>query len=121
MDASEVVERLVARGVLLVVAGDRLRFRPRGAVTPELREALIEHKAEVVRLLEVEEHQVRWRAEVMRAQVPPSGQIPFLVARRSVPEEPGACLSCGEILGHGRPSILQNGSLEFPFDSRRMD
>jgi hypothetical protein len=26
-----------------------------------------------------------------------------------------------EILGHGRPSMLQNGSLEFPFDSRRMD
>jgi hypothetical protein len=51
MTAVELVSALRARGVELVAAGDRLRFRPSEAVTSEEREALRCHKAEVLRLL----------------------------------------------------------------------
>ena len=48
--------------------------------------------------------EVAWRVEVMRAQIPPSGPIPFLVA---LPEAetlflPGHCGSCGDPLEDGR-------------------
>ncbi len=46
MTATEIFEELERRGVELVVAGDRLRFRPREAVSPELLAALARHKAE---------------------------------------------------------------------------
>lgn len=55
MTAVELVATLQARGVELVPAGDRLRFRPGEAVTPEERDALRRHKAEVLRLLTVPE------------------------------------------------------------------
>ncbi len=45
------LDRLRARGIELVPAGDRLRFRPGEAVTSEEREALRRHKAEVLALL----------------------------------------------------------------------
>jgi hypothetical protein len=44
MTAVELVSALRARGVELVAAGDRLRFRPSEAVTSEEREALRCHK-----------------------------------------------------------------------------
>jgi hypothetical protein len=47
---------------------------------------------------------IGWRVKVMRAQIPTSGPIPFLVA---LPEEetlflPGHCGSCGDPLAAGR-------------------
>ena len=102
MDATEVLDRLAACGVMLIADGERLRFRPRDAVTPDLRAALVAHKAELVRLLDAEEREVRWRAEAMRPQIHASGPIPFLVARRPLGDAPGACLSCAESLGFGR-------------------
>jgi tubulysin polyketide synthase-like protein len=49
--AAELVERLRARGVELVPAGDRLRFRPADALSPEELDALRAHKSEVMALL----------------------------------------------------------------------
>ncbi len=97
MDTTEVLERLSARGVVLVADGQRLRFRPREAVTPDLRAALVEHKAELLRLLGAEQEEIRWRAEAMRLQLRPTGPIPFLVARRPGLGG-GGCLSCGSAL-----------------------
>src|SRR5437764_3160967 len=100
-NAAELLGALQRRGVDLVLSGDRIRYRPRGAVTPELRSALIEHKAELLALLAEDDHAVRWRAEAMRPRVPPTGPIPAMCARRlsSVPD--GCCLSCGEPLPPG--------------------
>jgi hypothetical protein len=51
MNALELVERARAEGLTLEPAGDRLRVRPRERLTPELRAALTERKAEVLALL----------------------------------------------------------------------
>jgi TubC N-terminal docking domain len=51
MTAVELVATLRARGVVLVPVGDRLRFRPGEAVTPEEREMLVALKPEVMAIL----------------------------------------------------------------------
>jgi hypothetical protein len=45
------LEALAARGVELAVTDGRLRCRPAGRLTPELRAALVEHKPALLRLL----------------------------------------------------------------------
>lgn len=57
MNAAELLSELERRGVALEAAGDRLRFdAPRGALTPELRTAMAEHKAELLGLLDRRVH-----------------------------------------------------------------
>ena len=52
MTAAELLAELRRRGVKLTVNGDRLRYEaPRGALTPELLEAMRQHKPELLRLL----------------------------------------------------------------------
>ncbi len=105
MSADELLIELKARGVSLEVDGDRLRVdAPKGAVTPELREALAAHKAEVLALLTITEDEIDWRVKAMLPQVPASGAIPFLVARPDSKSEAGYCLSCGEWLKQGEPN-----------------
>jgi TubC N-terminal docking domain len=53
MTAAEVLSELKSRHVELVVDGDRLRFRPVGAVPEDLRAKLRAHKAELVELLKL--------------------------------------------------------------------
>ena len=101
MAASELLAELKRRGVELAVAGAQLRYRPKDAVTPELRAAMVGCKADLLRLLADDDHQVRWRADAMRPQVPPTGPIPFLVVC-SAPPAAGSCLSCGDPLEPGR-------------------
>jgi hypothetical protein len=102
MGASQVLAELTRRGVELVVDGDRLRFRPQSAVTPDLRDALIEHKADLIRLLGPDDD-VAWRVEAMRPQVPRTGAIPILLARPEAKSAPlGMCVSCGDPLTEGR-------------------
>src|SRR5687768_11821765 len=98
MDATDVLERLAARGVELIADGERLRFRPQESVPPELRAAMAAHKADLLRLLEAEERDIRWRVDAMRPQLRPAGAIPFLVARPDIAHASGACLSCGDPL-----------------------
>ena len=53
MTAVELITELRERGVLIETNGERLRIdAPKGTVTPELREALVLHKAEVLVLLD---------------------------------------------------------------------
>lgn len=48
MTPQELLAELEQRGVKLTVAGDKLRYdAPAGALTPELKEALRQHKAEI--------------------------------------------------------------------------
>ena len=52
MTAAELLRELRRRGVKLTVNGDRLRYEaPRGALTPELLEAMRQHKPELMRML----------------------------------------------------------------------
>lgn len=51
VSATAILDEARRRGVELVAAGDRLRFRPVYAVTPELRDALARNKAELLLLL----------------------------------------------------------------------
>lgn len=51
MHAAEIVRELEARGVELRAEGGKLKFRPGEAVSPELREALVANKPEILRLL----------------------------------------------------------------------
>jgi hypothetical protein len=99
---TDILMELTRLGVVLVVAGDRLRFRPREAVSEDLRGLILEHKYDLLRLLAAEEAEVRWRVQVMRRQIRPGPIIPFLVARRDFVDAPGRCLSCGDPCGPGR-------------------
>lgn len=104
MGAPEVLAELTRRGVEVMIAGDRIRFRPQSAVTPDLRAALIEHKADVIRLLGPDD-EVTWRIEAMRPQVPRTGAIPVLLARPEAKYAPrGMCVSCGDPLAEDRRS-----------------
>ncbi len=52
MTATDILEMALAAGMELTAEGDKLACRaPKGAVTPELRGLLAEHKAEVLELL----------------------------------------------------------------------
>ncbi|MGE5618092.1 MAG: hypothetical protein ACM3US_02410 [Sphingomonadaceae bacterium] len=127
----ELVADLSRRGLILEVAGNKLKIRgPRPLLTPNVLEVLREHKPEIVRLLSQKEGtdgrnaavdaavsgpgaqpvaqppqpldpEVAWRVEIMRPQVPRTGPIPFLVARDVAPQ-PDCCLSCGDPLPEGR-------------------
>ena len=48
MTATEILNELQRRGVELRAEGDRLRFRPKEAVTPDLIKILKQHKAEII-------------------------------------------------------------------------
>ena len=53
MNAAELLAELNRRGVALEAVGDRLRYdAPKGALTPELRAAMAEHKAELLELID---------------------------------------------------------------------
>ena len=51
---SEVLSALSRLGAHLEVAGDKLRFRPKGAVPPELVEVMRQRKAEILTALQSE-------------------------------------------------------------------
>jgi hypothetical protein len=102
MDAVEVLAELHRRGVELTADGGRLRFRPRVAVTQELRAAMAECKADLLRLLGPDD-EVAWRIEAMRPQVPRTGAIPCLLARlEAKTSPPGTCVSCSDPLAPDR-------------------
>ena len=49
--AADLLAELTELGIELVASGDRLRYRPRSAVTPDLVERLRIHKAELLAIL----------------------------------------------------------------------
>lgn len=104
MGAPEVLAELTRRGVEVAVVGDRIRFRPQSAVTPDLRAALAEHKADLIRILSPDD-EVAWRIDAMLPQVPRTGTIPLLLARPEAKTAPsGMCVSCGDPLAANRRS-----------------
>jgi len=101
MDARDLLAELERRGVELARDGERLRYRPQHVVTPPLRAAMVERRDELLALLADEEAELGWRVGAMRAQVPPTGPIPPLLARPTAPVSAGCCSSCGDPLRAG--------------------
>ncbi len=59
MSASELLAELRECGVEVVAAEGQLRYRPREAVTPQLLGRIREHKPELLKLLESEQHKLQ--------------------------------------------------------------
>ena len=55
MTATEILGELERRGVSLEMAGDKLRFRPKEALTPDLIEALRQRKDEILAALQAKQ------------------------------------------------------------------
>ena len=55
MSLAQLLLDLAARGIRLEASGDRLRFHPRSAVTPELIERLRDHKESLLAVLRGQE------------------------------------------------------------------
>jgi len=54
--AAALLEQLVERGVELEVAGNRLRWAaPKGVLTDELRQEIVDHKSEIIAILAPQE------------------------------------------------------------------
>jgi TubC N-terminal docking domain len=101
MTASDLMRTLEERGIRLEVCEGRLRYHPASALSPKLRESLIEHKVGVLALLKTEDNEIAWRVAAMTQQIPNKGVLPFLVARQGVESKAGCCLSCGDPLKQG--------------------
>ncbi len=51
MSAAQLMNELAQRGIRIEASGDRLRYSPRSAVTPELADRMKAHKGELVTIL----------------------------------------------------------------------
>jgi len=85
MSAAAVLAEARRLGIRLTVRGDRLAFdAPRDAFTPEMREALVTHKPELLALLRAEQQQ----ADSSPAPSTPSGPVPGADAVPTGSDEP---------------------------------
>jgi hypothetical protein len=74
-------------GIVLSLADGRVRFKaPSGALTPDLRASLQEHKSVITEVL--------WRLDGMRSWQP-GGALPVPIATPGQTGGPGQCHSCG--------------------------
>ena len=85
MSASAVLAEARRLGIRLTARGDRLAFdAPRDAFTPEMRDALVTHKPEILALLRAEQQQ----ADSSPAPSTPSGPVPGADAVPTGSDEP---------------------------------
>lgn len=101
--ASALLRQVRQCGIVLTAEGASLRYRaPPGALAPDLRAALVAHKADLLALLQYEEREIAWRVALFRSQVPTAGPIPVLVVH-DLPAWAEGCLSCGAALDGAGP------------------
>jgi len=94
MTGGEVLAVLKSRGVVLEPQGDKLHYRaPKGVLTPDLRQALAENKAEVLTLLKDGPDHIA-SACVCLMPIGPTGPN-----RCTVCELPLLCPRCGRCRG----------------------
>ena len=106
MNATGIVHDLAGQGISIGVDRGRLFLKPRGAVTPEIRAIVGEHKAVLLALIQGNERpssalnpELAWRIDAMRLRLPSSpAPVPCLLARPDALRRPGCCLSCGDVL-----------------------
>jgi hypothetical protein len=58
--AAALLVELTRRGIELQARGDRLRYRPRSAMTPALAKCVEAHKPDLLALLRQDRHRARW-------------------------------------------------------------
>jgi hypothetical protein len=86
----ELLAAVQQAGIHLSADGDTLKYdAPRGALTPDLRAALLEHKATLLAVLE--------RLQAMR-HLAVAAPRPLAYARAWAKGGPGRCFSCGDPL-----------------------
>jgi hypothetical protein len=105
MKADALLADLRARGVELVADGDRLRFRPVEAVSPDELNALRVFKPEILQRL-ADEHEVSLRVAAFQAQLDvwvAEGRIAVpILTLPDVDIRFGRCAGCGEPLDPDR-------------------
>ncbi len=108
MRTTDLLVHLRECGVQLHVNGYNLKVSaPKGVLTSELRDTLIQSKAEIIAFLKTHNSEIAWRVQAMLPQIPNEGQIPLLVAREAVEPGPDECLSCGDPI-HISKFLCQN-------------
>ena len=71
MTAKALLQDLERNGVKIVAHGDKLRVSPRGVIGPDVRALLLEHKAEILALLQ-------------QSVMAPTEMVPTLVAEEAL-------------------------------------
>ena len=115
MIATELLADLTRLGIRLEAHGDRLRFWPRSAVTPELADRMKAHKAELLAVLQPQATQMRRAPTPEKPLEPTSVSRPCpnhldVADRVDTPAEgrPGwirtTCRRCGKFIGY-RPAV----------------
>jgi hypothetical protein len=77
-DVQELIEAVQASGVTIRIDGSDLKIRPAGILPSELKSRLKEHKAEILRQLELEASMKRLEAASIRIAVWEDGGIRVL-------------------------------------------
>lgn len=97
MTAAELLISLNGRGVVIVPGRDgSLQYRPRYAVSAAELADLARHREAIVALFDADP--IAWRSAAMRAQIPPTGATPMLLARPAAQFNADSCCSCGDRL-----------------------
>lgn len=103
MSQGALLDQLFAAGIRLGADGDRLYadVLP-GVDLSKYEDDIQKHKQPLIAELQLRERararddsEVMWRVTTMRAQLPPSGPIPMLMAR-DVDASTTCCISCGD-------------------------
>lgn len=92
MDAHHLLAELESRGATFLCLGDRLRVEPRSAIPQELIPELVEHKAEILKLLQGEAWPVECLDSERRFGKPHARLFPLLDQTVETPQGPGRLL-----------------------------
>ena len=88
--AADLLAGLSRLGIELVPHGDRLRYRPRSALTPDLAEQMKAHKGEILAIL---------RPEAPEVDTPNGVEnVHFSSKREDCIDPPAACPKCGGLV-----------------------
>lgn len=110
MTPVEIVMSLSAKGVRLESEDGLLVVdAPEGILDEDMWQALTEQKPVLLPFL-VQGWEVGWRSAAMIPQIPETGPIPFLVARKSANPNIQGCQSCGEATGTIQDYVCGNCS-----------
>jgi len=108
MTPIEIVASLSSKGVRLEYEdGVLVVDAPEGIVDESMWQALAEQKPVIIPFL-AHGWEVGWRAAAMLPQIPETGPIPFLIARKLTKSDSESCHSCGEAIGTNEGYVCGN-------------
>ncbi len=106
MSATALLERIRGKNIFLSADGERIRYQaPKGALTPELRQEIKDHKNELLDILQDNpgnhDAEIQRRADLFKAHLNAPGPSLFFEMPGVEPAE-GTCVTCGEKPPTGR-------------------